>query len=233
MIDFNPQKITFENIDRFYIKSSVFRFIDSKKEILRGKFLDIGCGEKPYQSTVLSGSNVTSYAGIDLIGGHEYKVGVKPDFFWDGVTFPFDASTYDSAMATEVLEHCPDPSITFSEIFRILKPESPLVLTVPFIWPTHETPYDFYRYTPFGLKHLLAKAGFEDIEITCLGGWDASLAQVLGLWLKRRKMSKVNQKRLFYIIKPLIQYLLKKDRVLDETSEQNLMTSIGVVAWKK
>jgi SAM-dependent methyltransferase len=233
MIEFNPDKITFDNIDRFYIKGSIFRFIDSKKSLLKGTFLDVGCGEKPYHSVILSNSEVTSYAGIDLIGGYEYKPGVKPDYFWDGITFPFDESVYESAMATEVLEHCPDPLVTLTEIFRILKKDSPLLLTVPFIWPTHETPYDFYRYTPFGLRYLLTKAGFEDIEVTCLGGWDASLAQVLGLWLKRRKMSKSNQKRLFFILKPVIQYLLKKDRILDESSEQNLITSIGVVAWKK
>lgn len=233
MIEFNPREITFENIDRFYIKSSIFRFIESRKSVLRGDFLDIGCGEKPYRAEILSNPEVTSYAGIDLIGGQEYKVGVKPEFLWDGIRFPFDDSVYDSAMATEVLEHCPDPSVTFGEIHRILKSDSPLLLTVPFIWPTHETPYDFYRYTPFGLRYLLTKAGFENIEITCLGGWDASLAQVLGLWLKRRKMSKTNQKRLFYVIKPVIQYLLKKDRILDQSAEQNLITSIGVVAWKK
>ncbi|MEB2778319.1 methyltransferase domain-containing protein [Algoriphagus sp. D3-2-R+10] len=233
MIDFNPQKITFENIDRFYIKRSIFRFLESKKSVLTGKFLDVGCGEKPYESMILSNSKVSSYSGIDLIGGHEYKVGVKPDFFWDGITFPFDDSVYDSAMATEVLEHCPDPLLTLTEIHRILKKDSPLILTVPFIWPTHEAPYDFYRYTPFGLRHLLTKAGFQDIEITCLGGWDASLAQVLGLWLKRRKMSKVYQKLLFFIIRPVIQYLLKKDRILNESNEQNLITNIGVVGWKK
>ncbi|WP_192350948.1 methyltransferase domain-containing protein [Algoriphagus sp. Y33] len=200
---------------------------------MKGDFLDVGCGEKPYESLILSNSKVSSYSGIDLIGGYEYKEGVKPDFYWDGITFPCEEAVYDSAMATEVLEHCPDPSITLREIYRILKKSSPLILTVPFIWPTHEAPYDFYRYTPFGLRHLLTKVGFEDIEITCLGGWDASLAQVLGLWLKRRKMSKVNQKRLFYIIKPVFKYLLKNDRILDESSEQNLITSIGAVAWKK
>ncbi|WP_057936044.1 class I SAM-dependent methyltransferase [Algoriphagus resistens] len=233
MIDFNPKEITYENIDRFFIKASIFKFIQSNKNVFKGKFLDVGCGEKPYESLILSNHNVISYTGIDLIGGQEYKKGVKPDFLWDGITFPFDDSVYGSAMATEVLEHCPDPLVSLSEIYRILKASSPLLLTVPFIWPTHETPYDFYRYTPFGLRHLLVKAGFEDIEITCLGGWDASLAQVLGLWLKRRKMSRANQKRLFLIVKPVIQYLLKKDRILEESSEQNLITSIGVVAWKK
>ena len=214
----------------------VYYFISTgsigKSFVLRGNLLDVGCGEMPYRKYILENSAVKSYSGVDLIGGDEYHKDIRPDFYWNGVNFPFADSTYDSAIATEVLEHCPDPQVTLKEIFRVLKPGSPLVLTVPFIWPTHESPYDFYRYTPFGLKHQLVKAGFENLELSCLGGWDASLAQVLSLWLKRRKMSKENQKRLFFILKPIIKYLLKKDRIMDPNSEQNLITSIGVLAWK-
>jgi len=40
-----------------------------------------------------------------------------------------------------------------------------LLLTVPFQWHVHEAPYDFYRYTRYGLMHLLRKAGFVDVEV--------------------------------------------------------------------
>jgi len=232
MIDFNPSEITFENIDRYYIKKSLFQYVVGKNAVFRGDLLDVGCGEMPYRKYIRENSSVQSYSGVDLIGGTEYHQNIKPDFYWDGIKFPFADGTYDSALATEVLEHCPDPQVILREIFRVLKPGSPLVLTVPFIWPTHESPFDFYRYTPFGLKYQLELAGFENLGISCLGGWDASLAQVLGLWLKRRKMSKANQRRLFFFLKPIIQFLLRKDRILDPDSEQNLITSLGVVAWK-
>lgn len=233
MIDFNPSDISFDNIDRYNIKRSIYQFLVKKIFLFNGSLLDIGCGEMPYRKHILDKSEVQSYIGLDLIDGVVYNPDIKPDFLWDGVKMPFDNATFDCAFATEVLEHCPEPQITLKEIYRILKPNSPLVLTVPFIWPTHESPYDYYRYTPFALKYHLEKAGYENLEISCLGGWDASLAQVLGLWLKRRKMSKSNQKRLFFILKPIIEYLLRKDKILDPYSEQSLMTSIGVVAWKK
>ncbi|MEB2782427.1 methyltransferase domain-containing protein [Algoriphagus sp. C2-6-M1] len=233
MIDFNPDQITFQNIDRFYIKSSILRYIKSKLKYFKGDFIDVGCGEKPYQDMIMQNSTIGSYVGVDLIGGTEYKLGVEPDFFWDGITFPFPDLSYDSALATEVLEHCPDPSITLLEIYRILKVDSPLLLTVPFIWPTHESPHDFYRYTPFGLRYLLAKAGFVDIEVISLGGWNASLAQVLTLWLKRSRIGKSKQKFLFYFLRPIIKYLIRKDRVLNYSSDQSLITSLGAIAWKK
>ena len=233
MIDFNPSEISLNNIDRYYIKKSLFQYVSGKCCVFKGNLLDVGCGEMPYRNYILENSSLQSYSGVDLIGGRIYRNDIKPDFYWDGIRLPFPDETYDSAMATEVLEHCPDPQITLCEIFRVLKPGSPLILTVPFIWPTHESPFDYYRYTPFGLKYQLDMAGFENVEVSCLGGWDASLAQVLGLWLKRRKMSKSNQKWLFFILKPVIQFLLKKDRILNTNSDQNLITSLGAIAWKK
>jgi len=37
-------------------------------------------------------------------------------------------------------------------------------LTVPFVWDEHEQPYDYARYSSFGLAHLLNQHGFEIIE---------------------------------------------------------------------
>jgi SAM-dependent methyltransferase len=233
MIDFQPDKITFENIDRFYIKNSIIRFLRSQRDHLRGHVIDVGCGQKPYKDFISESTSVLSYAGVDLIGGTKYKKDVVPDFFWDGIRLPFPDSSYDSAMATEVLEHCHDPSITLAEIYRILRVDSPVLITVPFLWPTHESPYDFYRYTPFGLKYQLTKAGFEDIDVKCLGGWNASLAQVLSLWLKRSRISRSKRRVLFYLLRPIIKLLIKHDVVPNETTDQSLITSLGAIAWKR
>ena len=39
-----------------------------------------------------------------------------------------------------------------------------MLFTCPFAWPEHEVPYDFARYTSFGIKHIIEKHGFEVIE---------------------------------------------------------------------
>ncbi len=41
-----------------------------------------------------------------------------------------------------------------------------MLLQVPFQWHVHEAPYDYYRYTEFGLKYMFAKAGFSDVQVT-------------------------------------------------------------------
>lgn len=232
MIDFNPQKLTFENVDRFYIKRSIYQFVNSNSGVFNGNLLDIGCGEMPYKKEILSNRKVTKYVGLDIFGALEYKKGVKPDYFWDGIKMPFEDGLFDSGFATEVLEHCPDPLMTLTEINRVLKPDSPLILTVPYLWPTHESPFDFYRYTPFALKNLLEQSGFKQIEITCLGGWDASMAQMISLWIKRRGFTKIFQKILFLILKPFIINLHKKDKIKSSFDDQNMFTSLGVIAWK-
>jgi len=38
------------------------------------------------------------------------------------------------------------------------------LITVPFVWDEHEQPYDYARYSSFGLKHILSENGFEVIE---------------------------------------------------------------------
>jgi hypothetical protein len=45
-----------------------------------------------------------------------------------------------------------------------LKDQGALLLTVPFIWDEHEQPFDYARYSSFGLKSLLNRNGFDIIE---------------------------------------------------------------------
>ncbi len=40
---------------------------------------------------------------------------------------------------------------------------------MPLLWELHELPFDFYRYTPPGLEHLLRQAGFGGLEVTPRG----------------------------------------------------------------
>lgn len=138
---------------------------------------------------------------------------------WDGSRIPLEDASVDSAMATEVLEHCPDPLLVLREIRRVIKPGGVFFFTVPFLWPLHDVPRDEYRYTPFALERLLEVAGFSDIQVEGLGGWDASLAQVLGLWARRRPMQPWKRSLVSRLLVPLLAWLLKTDRTPDRFVE--------------
>lgn len=83
----------------------------------------------------------------------------------DALELPFGAGTFGSVVSFQVMEHLPEPSHFLQEVFRVLKPGGMILIMTPFMWGEHEQPYDFYRYTRFGLHYLLEKSGFEIVSI--------------------------------------------------------------------
>ena len=81
-------------------------------------------------------------------------------------------------MATEVLEHVFAPEFFVREVHRVLKPKGLCLVTVPFVWDEHEQPYDFGRYTSFGLRALFERNGFEVMEQRKTGNFITTLGQL-------------------------------------------------------
>jgi len=129
--------------------------------------IDLGCGVSPYRKEVTELG--CQYVGVDWSNSiHK----VKPDVVADLTqTFPFEDESADTLLSFQVLEHLPTPQEFLAECFRVLRPGGALFLTVPFQWRVHEAPYDYFRYTPFGLEHLLTRAGFTDLTIEEMGGF--------------------------------------------------------------
>ena len=65
----------------------------------------------------------------------------------------------------------PQPWRLLDEIARVLRPGGALVLTAPHIWGLHEEPRDYYRFTPFGLRHLGQAAGLRVEAVKALAGY--------------------------------------------------------------
>lgn len=128
---------------------------------VRGRLLDFGCGERPYEKFF----QVDEYIGLDIeVSGHPNGC-KKPDIYYDGSKIPLPSESVDYVFSAEVFEHVFNAQELFLEIHRVLKPGGTFLLTCPFVWPLHEEPYDFARYTPYALQAKLSKVGFCDIEI--------------------------------------------------------------------
>jgi SAM-dependent methyltransferase len=122
---------------------------------LKGKLLDVGCGRKPYRDMFLT----DDYVGLEIDTPENRERG-HAEYFYDGHTFPLPSNGFDGVICNQVLEHVFTPDQFLSEIHRVLNPAGLLLLTVPFVWDEHEQPWDYARYSSFGLKILLEKNGF-------------------------------------------------------------------------
>lgn len=203
------------NLDRFYVRTSIFNALRNTLPKFRKNLLDIGCGKMPYKEYILKNSDVNNYVGLDIEEALIYDSDIQPDFTWNGKVMPFESNSFDCAFGTEVLEHCPNPEVVLKEVYRVLKQDGIFFFTVPFLWNLHEVPHDEYRYTPFSLRRHLENSGFKSIEITALGGWHASMAQMLGLWVRRSPMSYRKRNFLSIVLKPLIKYLIRVDKKIN------------------
>lgn len=221
------------NLDRYLVRTSIKNALDWSLPVLKGILLDAGCGKMPYKDYILKNSTVSEYVGLDIETAIVYDEEVTPDFTWDGKTMPFERNSFDSCIATEVLEHCPEPELFLREVNRVLKPGGILFFTVPFLWNLHEVPNDEYRYTPFALERHLRTSGFTEIKIEATGGWHASMAQMMGLWVRRSPMSARKRKFLSIPIKHIMNFLIKKDKNLNcSFSEGQMITGLYGLAKK-
>jgi SAM-dependent methyltransferase len=146
--------------------------------LLSGKLLDVGCGSIPYRSLF----NVDDYVGLDIDSETSRKRGMA-NCLYDGGAFPFANASYDAVFCSQVLEHVFNPDYFLSEIIRVLKPGGKLLLTVPFVWDEHEQPFDYARYSTFGLYSLLEKQGFEILLHKKLGADASVLFQLANAYL--------------------------------------------------
>ena len=199
------------NMTFYSVRTSILNSLREEAKCFHGSVLDVGCGFMPYRGVVESVPAVTSYTGLDL-EQPTYYAGVEPDLKWDGKTIPAEGESFDCVMATEFLEHYPEPDRILAEIRRVMKPGGVFFATVPFIWNLHEVPYDEYRYTPYSLERQLRNAGFTDIRIKPLGGWNAALAQMIGLWVGFSPQNRFVRPLLKLLLFPFYFYLIKTDK---------------------
>src|SRR5215216_1408725 len=114
----------------------------------KGRLLDLGCGNKPYESFYVPGT--TSQIGCDVMQSDKNRV----DVVCPATELQFPDAHFDTVFCTQVLEHVFRHDEMMKEIYRVLKPGGHIILTVPFAWELHEEPHDFFRYTKYALKEL-------------------------------------------------------------------------------
>ena len=86
---------------------------------------------------------------------------------------------FDAVVAFEVFEHIFNLPVVLKEINRVTKPDGFLLISIPFVWAEHEAPYDFARYTSFGISHLLKENGYQIVEFNKTGNYLLTVFQLM------------------------------------------------------
>lgn len=143
--------------------------------------LDAGAGEGVYRSWF----SHCEYRAIDLAVGESKWNYSHLDFVGPLHAMPIGDRAFDAVLCTQVLEHLELPLESLKEMHRVLRPGGRLFLTVPMAQNEHQVPYDFFRYTSYGLRSLCSRAGFSQVDVEPFGGmwarWAYELPRALRL----------------------------------------------------
>lgn len=135
-----------------------------------GRTLDVGAQNGPYAAFFPNriALDIHRGPGVQLIG--------------DAQALGLTDAAFDVVLCTEVLEHLREPQRAVDEMFRVLKPGGTLLLTTRFLFPIHDAPHDYFRFTKYGLRYLLRRFTIVELqEETDSAGAIAVLLQRLGM----------------------------------------------------
>lgn len=134
----------------------------------RGRLLDAGAGRMAYRGMLRE--FCASYESLDIsdAGG--------PDHVADLQDTGLPDAQYDSVFCAQVLHHVREPEAALREIARLLRPGGKAILSVPHLVWLHNEPHDYWRFTGYGLRHLIEKAGLRLLSVAPSGGLICFLA---------------------------------------------------------
>lgn len=142
----------------------------------RGDLADLGCGRVPlyalYRERVRS---VTCIDWPNTLHGARHV-----DLFAD-LNEPLHGlgTSFDTVIASDVIEHLHTPTALFASAARLLRPRGILIVGVPFLYWVHEQPHDHHRYTEFSLVRMVDKVGLEMVSLDAWGGGPEVVADLL------------------------------------------------------
>jgi SAM-dependent methyltransferase len=146
---------------------SAWRDLSAVLPSLNGTVLDVGCGAQPFRSLI---NPKATYLGIDTDDAKAHFGYEMPNTtYFSGDLWPVAGSSVNTVLCTETLEHVLETRRFLAEAARCLVPGGTLLLTIPFAARWHFIPYDYWRFTPSSLSHLLSSSGFHSARVYARG----------------------------------------------------------------
>lgn len=171
-----------------HFDAEIERSLQSFAQLLppRALVIDAGAGEVRHARYF----SHARYFGIDLAIGDASWNYSQLAALADLQHLPVRHASVDAVLNIVTLEHVPDPAAVIQELARILKPGGKLLLVAPLEWEEHQIPHDYFRYTRYGLRHLIESSGLHLTRLEPVGGYFrllqrrlAAALQFFPLWL--------------------------------------------------
>jgi SAM-dependent methyltransferase len=167
-----------------------------------GIVLDIGCADMAIRRELDTERHY--YIGLDYPATAEGWYRTRPHVFGDGQRLPIRSDTIDVLLLANVLEHLPNPRACLAEVERVLSKGGICIAEVPFLYPIHDAPLDFTRWTSFGLENLFRKQRLAVDSVVPLGSPTETAALLFNLALSERFMRLLANRNPFAILLPLL-----------------------------
>ncbi|MEO0596145.1 MAG: class I SAM-dependent methyltransferase [Chloroflexota bacterium] len=207
------QKLTRERLDLFL-----------DEQALTAPVLEVGASSRAQRERYapLIASDIIYHSELDVVH--------------DAHHLPFVDNSVPSILCLEVLEHCHTPQQVIDEFYRVLQPNGTLILTTRFIFPIHDAPHDYYRYTQYGLQHLMRD--FSEVTIVP----EAHTVVTMGVLYQRLAYQvdwHVPFTKIFFLLiaklMPLLQKTLKREYgdIRKDTTVSDILASGYYVVAKR
>ncbi len=194
--------------------------IEDNLEYIKGKTLDLGAGSCKYKGLILKSAK--EYISLDMF--YNNKINIVADIHNTGLP----SNEFNTILCTQVLEHIEKPTQVIVEIKRLLKSGGICLMTVPFLYPHHADPVDYFRYSKEGLEKLFLNEDFKIIKSDKYGGFFSLISNIIkeNFISSYKKHLKIKVK-LFDLI---ISGFLFIDKYI---SPQKVYSNVFIIAQKK
>ncbi len=129
------------------------------KSVHNKKILELGSGKK------LNGQEFYSAKRYFDDTNEFIQSDINPDFGHQiiDVTKMEFKEVFDVILCMNVLEHVFDYSTAIQKLYEALTPNGTLVVFVPAMYPLHDEPHDYWRFTEHSLRRMFGQ--FSKIEL--------------------------------------------------------------------
>lgn len=194
-----------------------FAFLEEKRmfpelaKYVSGRILDVGCGERRVEKKL---SPDSEYIGLDYLATASQWYGTKPHIYGDAARLPIADKCMDNVLVLDVLEHLPNPAACITELARVLRPGGRIVIQVPFLYPIHDAPLDFSRWTIHGLRRLAQNHGLQIIHERTIGSPLETSTLLTNLALGKLVLESARRGNLLALLAPVLPFFFLLSNIL-------------------